>query len=142
MFVLQFLEVIVISTIHIVADGVPVIVKLSVVLVTVACVWVKKTADPAGVSGLAFTTMETPADGTFVKVMANEKSGPVAGVCKVFTPGIVVAETVACPTHGSGVPPPPPPLFLQPDDRTIEPIINRESNRKMDFIIYFYKGSN
>lgn len=95
MFVLQFLEVIVISTIQIVADGVPVIVKLSVVPVTVACVCEKKVAEPAGVSGLAFTTIETPTDGTFVRVMANGKSGPVAAVCKVLTAGTVVAETVA-----------------------------------------------
>ena len=38
MFVGQFLEVIVISTTLITPDGVPVIVKLSVVLVTVVCV--------------------------------------------------------------------------------------------------------
>lgn len=95
MFVLQLLEVIVISTTHITPDGVPVITKLSVVAVTVACVWVKKIAEPAGVSGLAFTTIETPAVGTLVKVIANGKSGPVAAVCKLPIDGIVVAETVA-----------------------------------------------
>ena len=94
MFVLQFLEVIVISTTHITPDGVPVIVKLSVVLVTV-CVWVKKIAEPAGVSGLAFTTIDTPAVGTLVKVITNGKSGPVAAVCKLPISGTVVAETVA-----------------------------------------------
>jgi hypothetical protein len=95
MFVLQFLEVIVISTTHIVPDGVPVIVKLSVVPVTVACVWVKKIAEPAGVSGLAFTTIDTPTVGTLVKVITNGKSGPVAAVCKLPIGGTVVAETVA-----------------------------------------------
>lgn len=95
LFVVQFLEVIVISTTHITPGGVPVIVKLSVVLVTVACVWEKKGADPAGVSGLAVTTIETPTVGTFVIVMANGKSGPVAAVCKVLTGGTVVAEITA-----------------------------------------------
>ena len=95
MFVLQFIEVIVISTTHIVVAGVPVIVKLSVVPVTVACVWVKKIADPAGVSGLAFTTIDTPAVGTLVNVIVNGKSGPGAGVCELPIAGTVVAETVA-----------------------------------------------
>ena len=141
MFVGQFLEVIVISTTLITPDGVPVIVKLSVVPVTV-----KKIAAPAGVSGLAFTVIVTPAVGTFVIVIASGKSGPVAAVCKLPIGGTVVAEIVAWPVHGlgggGGVVPPPPPLLLQLYKITIELIIKNNNNRKIDFIDTLLRGSN
>lgn len=112
--VLQLLEVMVISTIDAILEGVPVILKLLLAWL-LFLVSVKKAVELEGFSGRAFTVMETPPDGIFEIFTVTGKLGPAEGVWVELFGGLEVKPT-AVSEQG---PSPPPFFFLQAGETII-----------------------